>query len=395
MWNCPVCDRTNDTPLCTGCGFDKTRDYARFPTFGPVRGAASVSGLRARRAPKDALRCEKCGSTAFTFRIPDGTRQCQRCGWTPDPAPRLECSCGNRYFTVRMSDHALMCPLCAKVIPLQTLLPKPAEPKKAPAEKPAPSTPSYKPVGPQSVSQPPKKSGPVIKSIAAGSAHTVALYSNGTVRAIGSNADGQCDVSAWKNITAIAAGDSCTIGLKKDGTCLVAGPESNYLSSLYEQNRIRAVAEAYGHRVLLYNDGKVNTLFKVYSSHSTSVECLYTGRWTDITAVAAGKNHTVGLKKDGTVLATGSREDRRCDVDRWTGITAIAAGRRHTVGLKRDGTLIWTGTHDRISDLGRWKDITAIAAGTDFTVGLKKDGTLVVCGTDPNGACSIQKLMTP
>ena len=69
---CPVCE-SNMTALSCSCGYDASRDYERFPTFGPVRNAPSVSGLRAKRAPKDALRCEKCGSTAFTIRIPDGT----------------------------------------------------------------------------------------------------------------------------------------------------------------------------------------------------------------------------------------------------------------------------------------------------------------------------------
>ncbi|MCK5124308.1 MAG: hypothetical protein KAQ82_03675, partial [Dehalococcoidia bacterium] len=39
--------------------------------------------------------------------------------------------------------------------------------------------------------------------------------------------------------------------------------------------------------------------------------------WTDITYVAAGEYHTVGLKFDGTVVAVGSTADGRCDVGSW------------------------------------------------------------------------------
>ena len=62
---CPVCDSELNSLSCPVCGFDASRDYERFPTFAPIREAVSAAGLRDRRAPKDALRCEKCGSTAF------------------------------------------------------------------------------------------------------------------------------------------------------------------------------------------------------------------------------------------------------------------------------------------------------------------------------------------
>lgn len=39
-----------------------------------------------------------------------------------------------------------------------------------------------------------------------------------------------------------------------------------------------------------------------------------------IVAIAAGKNYTVGLKADGTVVAVGSNDLGQCDVSDWTGI---------------------------------------------------------------------------
>ena len=67
--------------------------------------------------------------------------------------------------------------------------------------------------------------------------------------------------------------------------------------------------------------------------------------WRDIVAVAAGAWHTVGLKSDGTVVATeykGYFDDGQCDVFGWTDIVAVAAGSSHTVGLKSDGTVVAT-----------------------------------------------------
>ena len=39
-----------------------------------------------------------------------------------------------------------------------------------------------------------------IVAVSAGTFHTVGLKSDGTVRAVGYNDDGQCDVGSWENI---------------------------------------------------------------------------------------------------------------------------------------------------------------------------------------------------
>ena len=42
--------------------------------------------------------------------------------------------------------------------------------------------------------------------------------------------------------------------------------------------------------------------------------------WRDIVAVSAGDDHTVGLKSDGTVAATGDNYHGEWDVSDWTDI---------------------------------------------------------------------------
>ena len=63
--------------------------------------------------------------------------------------------------------------------------------------------------------------------------------------------------------------------------------------------------------------------------------------------LSAGGSHTVGLKSNGTVVATGNnnygRYYGRCEVSSWKNVVAIAAGGYHTVGLKSDGTVVATG----------------------------------------------------
>lgn len=98
-------------------------------------------------------------------------------------------------------------------------------------------------------------------------------------------------------------------------------------------------------------------------------------------ALAVGFYHTVGLKKDGTVIVCGRNEEKQCDTGAWTGITAVAAGAYHTVGLKKDGTVVACGRNtEKQCDTGAWTDISAIACTDYGTVGLKKDGTVLYTG---------------
>ena len=57
---CPVCDQLNTSMLCPHCGFDASRDYENYPTFGIVRNVPSISALQAeqdigRRTTKQLL----------------------------------------------------------------------------------------------------------------------------------------------------------------------------------------------------------------------------------------------------------------------------------------------------------------------------------------------------
>ena len=106
--------------------------------------------------------------------------------------------------------------------------------------------------------------------------------------------------------------------------------------------------------------------------------------------VAAGRDHTVGLKTDGTVVAVGDNQYGQCDVLDWKNIVSIAPGYYHTVGLKADGTVVAVGENDygqcNVTD---WKDIMSIVAGGKHTVGLKVDGTVVAVGRNDYGQCNV------
>ena len=115
--------------------------------------------------------------------------------------------------------------------------------------------------------------------------------------------------------------------------------------------------------------------------------------WQDVVAISAGREHTVGLKTNGTVIAKGSNDKGQCGVSYWQDIIAISAGENQTVGLKADGTVVAVGENDygqcNVSD---WRDIVAISAGPYCTVGLKANGTLVATGTNRDTNCKVSGL---
>lgn len=117
-----------------------------------------------------------------------------------------------------------------------------------------------------------------------------------------------------------------------------------------------------------------------------------------IVAISAGDCHAVGLRSDGTVMATGRNYEGQCNVDEWSDIVAVGAGMYHTVGLRSDGTVVATEI-DSYNDYGQsdvasWNDIVAISVGVYHTVGLRSDGTVVatkITDSDYNvGQCEVE-----
>ena len=209
-----------------------------------------------------------------------------------------------------------------------------------------------------------------IVAIAGDYDHIVGLRVDGTVVATGDNDNGQCNVGDWRNITAIACCNSRTVGLCTDGTAVATGWNN------------------YG-------------------------ECNVKG-WRDIIAIACGDSHTVGLCADGTVVATECDDDSRCSVGdwrcnmtitkwadedecslgKWWDIIAIDCGYYHTVGLRLDGTVVATGRNMYgqcdVSNC-RWENIVAVACSDRQTVGLCADGTVITTGDKTKNKCDTSK----
>ena len=146
----------------------------------------------------------------------------------------------------------------------------------------------------------------------------------------------------------------------------------------------QTIACSSDHTVGLKSDGTV-----VATGRNEDGQCDVSD-WTDVVAIACSGDRTVGLKSDGTVVAAGDNKKGQCDVSGWTDVVAIACGSDHTVGLKSDGTVVAVGHNGGGQcDVSDWTDVVAIACSSSHTVGLKSDGTVVAAGSNKDGQCDV------
>lgn len=205
--------------------------------------------------------------------------------------------------------------------------------------------------------------------------HIVALRCDGTVVATGDNAQGQCNVSDWRDIIAIATGENHTVGLKSDGTVVAVGDNEKGQCNVSGWKDIVALDAGKAITVGLKSDGTI----AISQSHNSyaSDELAKALNWKDIVAIAVGlhSDTIVGLKSDGTVVAT--ERFRNEEFLYWGNEIVAISG---DMGLRANGTVTQYshGGNKRIdADIESWKNIVAISSSSLVSVGLKDDGTVV------------------
>lgn len=280
-----------------------------------------------------------------------------------------------------------------------------------------------------------------VATLKAGGDNTGVVRANGTVLGFGYNNCGQLgnggvlassapvQPTGLTGVLDVAVGYNHTVAVKTDGTVWSYGLNSlGQLGVATGSTQLtpvqvtgltsaKAVAVGYDHSLVLKTDGTV------WSFGGNSSGKLGDGTWsssrltpmqvsgtTNITAVAAGRDHSVILKSDGTVwtfgtntygrLGDGTTTGRNAPVQATgvTGAVAVAAGGSHTVVLKGDGT-VWTfggNTYGQLGDgtttnrltavqMSGLTNVVAIAAGEDHTVAVRNDGTIWVAGRNATG----------
>lgn len=279
-----------------------------------------------------------------------------------------------------------------------------------------------------------------IVAIAAGAWHTVGLKADGTCVAVGYNEDGRCDVSDWTDVTSISCCIESTVALKDDGTCVATGNNDLGQCEVGKWHDVEMLSAGGTSVVARDEDGTLLTAgsngvgqidLERFSGaevvvdpsdvHNTmddyanvdptwglaagptytarladdgTVDLLGTGvdvsSWSDIGAIVAGKDHLVGLREDGTCVATGNNASGQCDVGAWTKVEGVAAYDAITIGLREDGTVVAAGNNTSGQcDVSGWSAIASVACCGKTTVGLRADGTVVATGNNDHGQCDV------
>jgi alpha-tubulin suppressor-like RCC1 family protein len=227
-----------------------------------------------------------------------------------------------------------------------------------------------------------------VVDVAAGANHSLAVLSDGTVRAWGLNELGQLgtgstaqapiptQVVGASGVVAVAAGVNHSLALTASGTVLAWGANTRgELGDGTQTQRLEAVpvpgltdvvsvAAGSYYSVALRSDGTVwtwggNHFGQLGLGASPDVSTpQQVPDLSDITAIAAGEGHVVALHADGTVSTWGLNDARQLGnataaapglspaaVVGLTGVVAVTAGSRHTSVLTQDGSVrTWGGT---------------------------------------------------
>lgn len=152
-------------------------------------------------------------------------------------------------------------------------------------------------------------------------------------------------------------------------------------------NGVTAIAAGRDHNLALKNDGTVVAWGdNAYGRATVPVEAQ-----SAVVAVAASIYHSVALKNNGKVVAWGYNDYGQTSVPggAQSGVTAISAGYGHTVALKNDGSVVAWGLNDYGQSTvpgDAQSGVTAISAGHLQTVALKNDGTVVAWGKIYDGS---------
>ncbi len=110
----------------------------------------------------------------------------------------------------------------------------------------------------------------------------------------------------------------------------------------------------------------------------------------DFVAIAAGYNHGIALKSDGSLVGWGLNPYGEANPPSGTGFAKIAAGDGYSLALRSDGSLVGWGfnVHGQIN-VPAGNDFIDVAAGAYDGFAIRSDGSLVSWGWNADGQANV------
>ncbi len=109
-------------------------------------------------------------------------------------------------------------------------------------------------------------------------------------------------------------------------------------------------------------------------------------------AIAAGGEHSLALRTNGTVIAWGGNTYGQTNVPAGlSNVTAIAAGYYHSLALRSDGKVVaWGHNSDGQTNVAPGlSNVVALSAGCYHNLALRNDGTVVAWGRNSSGETNV------
>jgi len=220
-------------------------------------------------------------------------------------------------------------------------------------------------------------------------------------------------LSSSKSITRFSFPDLAVDGVIDEGakTIVATVPYGTIVSSLVATFDTTGAAVKVGSTVqssgVTANNFTSTVSYIVTASDtSTAIFVVIVTILPRVASVSSGALHTMILKIDGTLWATGfnmfgqlgdgTTTDKLSSVQVMTGVSSVSAGRTHTMILKADGALWATGhnnygqlgdgtTTDKLSYVQVMTGVSSVSVGDLYTMILKNDGTLWATGNNGLG----------
>ena len=156
------------------------------------------------------------------------------------------------------------------------------------------------------------------------------------------------------------------------GIVLLVSPLHGCASSIEEvARRISFVGEEC---FIVCDDGTV-FMNNIAKEESPAVEA-----WKEIISISSSSNSVVGLKKDGTVVATGDNYEGKLNTQEWSKIVQVEAGVWGTFAVRENKTLVYAGklpeNQKENFEKHQWNNLKAIEGNWDL-IGIDKDGNIL------------------
>ena len=102
--------------------------------------------------------------------------------------------------------------------------------------------------------------------------------------------------------------------------------------------------------------------------------------WKEIISISSSSNSVVGLKKDGTVVATGDNYEGKLNTQEWSKIVQVKAGIWGTFAVRENKTLVYAGklleNQEENFEKHQWTNLKAIEGNWEL-IGINKDGHIL------------------